>query len=72
MVDINKYKTALEKNAEFRENEMKRLTQLRGQSNDFNTISVCNLILNYIYELKWSEIARENTKKGAKYGFRYN
>jgi hypothetical protein len=69
MLNLYKYKHDLEQNKSFRDSEMRRLLLLRSQSEDFNTINVCNLILSYIYDLNWSNISSQNNKFRAKGAF---
>lgn len=62
MIDLLKYKDDLESDKSFRDSEMQRLLVLRRKSENFNTISVCNLILNYIYDLNFKAVFNQNNK----------
>ena len=62
MLNLYKYKNDLDTNKSFRDAEMRRLTALRRQAEDQNTINACNLILTYIYDLNWSMIRQANQR----------
>lgn len=61
-MNLLKYKNDLESDKSFRDSEMQRLLVLRRKSENFNTISVCNLVLNYIYDLNFKAIFNKNNK----------
>lgn len=61
-MNLLKYKNDLESDKSFRDSEMQRLLVLRRESENFNTISVCNLILNYIYDLNFKSVFNQNNK----------
>lgn len=61
-MNLLKYKNDLESDKSFRDSEMQRLLVLRRKSENFNTISVCNLILNYIYDLNFKAVFNQNNK----------
>lgn len=61
MLNLYKYKNALDNNKAFRDSELKRLSALRREYPfDFNTQNMCNLIINYIYDLNWNAIKQQN------------
>ena len=60
-------KIKLDENKGFRDWALKRLLIVRSQSQDFNTVSICNLLLNYIYDLNFNEIMEQNKKRGQKW-----
>jgi hypothetical protein len=70
MLDLYKYKYDLDTNKSFRDAEMHRLSALRRQAEDQNTINACNLILSYIYDLNWSMIRQANQEQTQKTLFR--
>lgn len=61
-MNLLKYKNDLESDKSFRDSEMQRLLVLRRESENFNTISVCNLVLNYIYDLNFKSVFNQNNK----------
>ena len=62
-------KIKLDENKGFRDWALKRLLIVRSQSQDFNTVSICNLLLNYIYDLNFKEIMEQNKKNNKMGGF---
>lgn len=62
-------KQLLDTKKAFRDWTMRRCLEIRAKSEDINTINVCNLLLNYIYDLNWKENQSENNKFRAKGAF---
>lgn len=61
MINLYKYKYALEQNKSFRDSEMHRLIRLRANAfDDDNLQNMCNLILTYIYDLNFNEVFNKN------------
>lgn len=56
----------LKANKGFRDWALKRLLLVRSKSKNQNEINICNLLLNYIYDLNFKDIIAENSKRGQK------
>lgn len=59
----------LRTNKGFREWTMAKCLQVRAKSENQKEIYFCNTILNYIYDLNWQDISRENKKYAEKGAF---